>query len=240
VEIGTFIEATNRSATLEEVFGHFESALATLGFDRIMYSALRDHPIYDSHASPSVMRNYPDDWVKYYVDKNYIRLDPVRTVCLGSRAAFTWDDMVRRNRLHRDQKAVMDEGREAGLKDGIAVPLHGPHGEVMGVGMASSTGGVDAEHHLPLINLLTQHFHFAYTSLAHPELLLPPKSVLTARETEILTWVAAGKGDGVIADILGISEHGVDFHMRNIRNKLNADSRVTAVVKALRHGIINP
>lgn len=68
---------------------------------------------------------------------------------------------------------------------------------------------------------------------------LPPVH-LTAREHEILQWCAMGKGNWAISEILHISEHGVDFHLRNVLRKLDADSRVTAVVKGLRLGLINP
>ncbi|MEO5335278.1 MAG: LuxR family transcriptional regulator [Magnetospirillum sp. WYHS-4] len=237
--IESFIEETNRSGTPEEVFSLYERALGDLGFDRVMYSALADHPAYDSVGSPAVMRNYPDDWVKYYVAKNYIELDPVRTYCLGTNRPFTWQDMMGRTKLSRGQRAVMDEGLEAGLRDGLAVPLHGPYGEVMGVGMASSFGGTEPERRLGFIHALTVQFHSAYTALALPMLSDAPTVRLTAREIEILKWAAAGKSNGVIADILGISEHGVDFHMRNILAKLKADSRLTAVVKGYRLRLIS-
>ena len=66
----------------------------------------------------------------------------------------------------------------------------------------------------------------------------PETETLTRRELEVLKWCAAGKSNWAIGEILGISEHGVDFHMRNILRKLDADTRVTAVVKALHGGLI--
>ncbi|MDP7651842.1 MAG: LuxR C-terminal-related transcriptional regulator [Rhodospirillales bacterium] len=40
--------------------------------------------------------------------------------------------------------------------------------------------------------------------------------------------------------IIGISEHTVNFHLKNAMAKLEAGSRVVAVVKAIRAGLISP
>lgn len=66
------------------------------------------------------------------------------------------------------------------------------------------------------------------------------KPVLSPREREVLVWVAKGKSNSVIADILGVSESTVDTFLRRLYSKLNATNRITAVVKAIRLGIIVP
>lgn len=66
------------------------------------------------------------------------------------------------------------------------------------------------------------------------------KPVLSPREKEVLHWVAKGKSNSVIADILGVSESTVDTFLRRIYSKLNATNRITAVVRAIRLGIISP
>ena len=56
---------------------------------------------------------------------------------------------------------------------------------------------------------------------------------LTAREAEVLLWVAQGKSNGEIAAILGATENTVKKHLQNIFEKLGVDSRHTATVRAL-------
>lgn len=239
VRISDFIDTTNRAQSSDEIFSAYENALAEIGLDRIMYSALNNHPIYDSVNSPSVMRNYPDDWITHYVENGYIQSDPVRKQAIRARAPFIWREMMAKSKLTRAEKNVMVEGEAAGLHDGCAVPLHGPYGEVMGVGLASSLGGVDIERHLGVVHALTVQFHTAYSSLAMPELSSGHPVHLTPREREVLQWCALGKSNWAIGEILNISEHGVEFHVRNILSKLSADSRITAVVKALHLGLIS-
>lgn len=49
---------------------------------------------------------------------------------------------------------------------------------------------------------------------------------LTAREREILEWVARGKSNRDISEQLVISEHTVKNHMKNILQKLHLENRV--------------
>ncbi|OHC73970.1 MAG: hypothetical protein A3G18_10540 [Rhodospirillales bacterium RIFCSPLOWO2_12_FULL_58_28] len=238
MRISEFIDSTNAAKSAEEVFHLYEKAVAYYGFDRIMYSALTRHPAHDSISTPSIMRNYPDDWINHYVEKGYIQTDPVRKYGIATRGPFTWEGMEEKLQLSPAQKDVMNGGREAGLHNGIGVPLHGPFGEVVGVGLASSTGGVDPKEHLSAIHLLTVQFHTVYMAHLEIEKRARPPVRLTPREREVLQWCKEGKSNWAIGEILHISEHGVDFHLRNILSKLNAESRITAVVKALYFGLI--
>jgi LuxR family quorum-sensing transcriptional regulator LasR len=64
------------------------------------------------------------------------------------------------------------------------------------------------------------------------------KTRLTARELECLKWIAAGKSTWETATILKLSEHGVNFHVRNIKRKFNVSSRFQAVAMAIAKGFI--
>jgi PAS domain S-box-containing protein len=61
---------------------------------------------------------------------------------------------------------------------------------------------------------------------------------LTPREKEILGWVKQGKSYAEIAEILSISRRTIEFHIGNVMNKLGASNRVSAVVIAMRRGIL--
>ena len=74
------------------------------------------------------------------------------------------------------------------------------------------------------------HRHLAAT----PSTDVPQRSKnygLSARETEILDWVGAGKTNSEIASILGISLYTVKNHLRHIFKKLDVYNRVQAVSK---------
>ena len=56
---------------------------------------------------------------------------------------------------------------------------------------------------------------------------------LTAREAEVLLWVAQGKTNVEIGTILGTSENTVKKHLQNIFEKLGIDSRNAATLLVL-------
>jgi DNA-binding CsgD family transcriptional regulator len=62
--------------------------------------------------------------------------------------------------------------------------------------------------------------------------------VLSAQETECLRWCKEGKTNWEIAGILRISEKTVEFHLGKAMKKLGAGNRTTAVVRALKLGLI--
>jgi len=63
-------------------------------------------------------------------------------------------------------------------------------------------------------------------------------SPLTARETEILNYIAQGLLNKQIALKLGISEQTIKNHVTSILRKLNANVRTEAVVVAIKQGLV--
>ena len=55
---------------------------------------------------------------------------------------------------------------------------------------------------------------------------------LTPRETEVLSWVARGKTNRDIADILGMSHRTVNKHLEHIFEKLGVETRAAAAALA--------
>jgi DNA-binding CsgD family transcriptional regulator len=62
---------------------------------------------------------------------------------------------------------------------------------------------------------------------------------LTPRELEVLTLLAEGASNKVIARRLGISVHTAKFHVASLLDKLDAVGRTDAVAHAARRGVIN-
>ena len=67
---------------------------------------------------------------------------------------------------------------------------------------------------------------------------LPPAETLTERERQVLTLLAEGLSNKEIAAHLEISDHTAKFHVNSILQKLSAQKRVEAVVRAARLGLI--
>ena len=65
-----------------------------------------------------------------------------------------------------------------------------------------------------------------------------PPHALSVREIQCLRYIAAGKSDSATAVVLGISPRTVRFHVDRAKEKLGCKSRIQAVTRALREGII--
>jgi DNA-binding NarL/FixJ family response regulator len=61
---------------------------------------------------------------------------------------------------------------------------------------------------------------------------------LTARELEVLQLIRDGYKNKQVADELSISENTVNFHIKNITDKLGAKDRTHAVTIAVRRGLL--
>jgi DNA-binding NarL/FixJ family response regulator len=81
------------------------------------------------------------------------------------------------------------------------------------------------------------------SELARPEIPVPGPDArdpdrLTERELDVLRLVVAGLRNKEIAADLGVSENTVKFHLRNILDKLHAQSRSEVVARAVREGLV--
>jgi len=65
-------------------------------------------------------------------------------------------------------------------------------------------------------------------------------SDLTPREREILLAVARGQKNREVAESLGLSEHTVKNHLKNILQKLHLGNRVQLTKYAYEHGMVDP
>ncbi len=65
-------------------------------------------------------------------------------------------------------------------------------------------------------------------------LVLKRKLPLTQRESEVLMWIARGKSNRDIAEILDLSPRTVNKHLEQIYAKLGVENRASAAALAVR------
>lgn len=248
LEILDYIEKMGKSSSLDVLFDLYKKATGEYGYDRIMYSSVANDIKNAQNKTPGLIQNYPEDWIKHYIKNGYIQIDPVRRCGCFATGPFIWQSLKKYYNLSKKQEMILSLSEEAGLYDGIGIPCHTQRGEFIGVGIASSAKGTDPEEHIGKLYMLTVQFHIIYQDLLEKRKALNDTnyiydisiSPLTVREQEVLLWSMKGKSNWDIAMILNISEHGIDFHVRNILKKLNVNSKLSAVVKALYLGLIKP
>ncbi len=239
-ELELCIELINSAKTPEEAFSYFCSILAQSGYDRITYSLVTDHPSLDLPKQHGLVTSYPDDWMQYYNEHNYMNVDPVVQKVLTTKTPFFWSDLVDNPDLPAESWLMMNQAAESGLNSGIAFSLQGEPGEIVGLGVARNDSYKDTRDYdfLAKVYLLGTYFHETYRDMLMKEKNNIP--LVTDREKEVLYWGAEGKTDPEMAIILGISVNTVRFHWKSIFSKLSARGRSYAVTKSIRLGIIVP
>jgi DNA-binding CsgD family transcriptional regulator len=68
--------------------------------------------------------------------------------------------------------------------------------------------------------------------MAHPE--------LSERERQVLEYIANGRSNKEIGQILYISENTVKSHVKSILTKLDAMGRTEAIAAGIKRGLIKP
>jgi DNA-binding CsgD family transcriptional regulator len=250
--IADFIERSSGLTLPQELFELLVEAARDEGFDQLAYGALTYREPFQLAEYPplAIALNYSEQWQNRYAERRYSEVDPV--VALTPRIArpFLWDRLRDGDLLTHRQQLVMNEAHEAGLRNGISVPLHGPSARVAVVSFASRFNDADPQACLSHFNALASLFHVAFTAIVHgAELdassIAPgaesdaPSITLSQRERDCLNWTAQGKSSWDIGMILAISENTVNFHVKNAMRKLDSTSRIVAVLKAVRLGLIS-
>jgi DNA-binding CsgD family transcriptional regulator len=76
-------------------------------------------------------------------------------------------------------------------------------------------------------------YRLTETGGGHEEAFLQSQFSLSAREAEVLLWIARGKPNKDISDILGISPRTVNKHLEQVFIKLGVENRSSAAVLAV-------
>lgn len=234
-----YVEATKNVTTEEDLFASFLKAIEKHGLDRALFCLATDHTDIGQSAGTGIIHNYPSDWMNYYFEKQFDKIDPVMIYGLNQVSAYSWDIIPNKMILNQTQKNCLNFGQEAGLQNGVCTPLRGANNQLAGISLASSEKKDSFDGTLDLVTAYCNHFYISYKRLHEKDTGTIANVSLTDRERDILSWIARGKSDLDIGDILNLSEYTINYHMRNIFRKFQANSRITVVVKAVSYGLIS-
>lgn len=186
------------------------------------------------HERPLHMTNIPGDWKAEYFKKKYCDHDPVWLFALGNLMPERWSNITNRFNMTAKQRKIMNVGSDAGLSDGVVIPVHGPGGEFAVLSLSHSENDTQARQNVELdetkLHMFALRFHSQIRALQEPASAEPPVD-LTNREIDVLFWTAEGKSTWDISQILAISESTVNFHISSAKQKLGVYSKPHAVAK---------
>jgi LuxR family quorum-sensing system transcriptional regulator SolR len=216
------------------VFAVLSSMAEEIGFHHCAFGLRMPLPV--SRPKLFTINNYSPNWQRRYVLKNYIVCDP--TVAHGARSVtpLIWSDEV-----FEHARPLWDDARAHGLRVGWAQACHDAQGVRGMLTLARSGDAISAAElsaNLPKMTWLVQAVHTSMARILVPKLMPEAGSALSSREIEVLRWTGDGKTSGEIGDIMSLSSHTVNFHVKNALIKLNATNKTAGVVKAVMMGML--
>lgn len=236
------IEALAGAATVEEIHSLCCSLCEETGFDHFIYGARIPTSFVKPHFF--IISGYPQEWRERYVEQGYLRIDPTVTYCACNILPFTWDKVSPLEREDAVVRKFMAESRDFGLKSGISFPIHTAQGESAMLSLASGEEQEEVHsrtlHAMPYVQLIALHIHEAVRRAVNTVGIGYGQVQLSGREKECLLWSAEGKTSWEIAQIIGVAERTVIFHLQNAADKLKVVNRQQAVARAISAGLISP
>ena len=225
-------EAVSQAASRDEFLDALVRFAEHLDFGRVGLILGTDH-LGDSKFV--TLSNVPQGFEAAFLSAPDQKRDPVMQRVKSFSKPVVWDQ---RTYVEADAVDLWDIQAPFGYKTGICVALHLRDGKHVVVGIerdqALPRSDTKLVRLLADVQLLAVHAQDAALKLLDSETPIPR---LTPRELEILHWLTAGKSNPVIAQILGLSENTVEFHVKNLFRKLECSNRHAAAIKAQQLGI---
>ncbi|SFM52479.1 helix-turn-helix transcriptional regulator [Shimia aestuarii] len=214
-------------------------ALGAFGFERVNYGYTRyrvgvgigdpaDAFFLSTHALEAIKH--------YHTSGLYLRSADFRWVRENVGAcSWGWVREERRaGRLSADECAVMDQLGSGRQRAGYTVsfPVNTPRSKGA-MALAARVGvrqqEVDAHWlaHEDGLMALTHVLHLKLSQMPLPV----DRARLTARQSEILGWIADGKAMADVCILTGLSRSAVEKHLRAARDRLNVETTAHAVAK---------
>ena len=182
---------------------------------------------------------YSPEWVQRYLEKEYLRIDPVIQGCYQRFHPVDWKRLDWSSKAAR---AFQQEAIDYGVgNQGFSVPVRGPNGQFALYTVShhcdDDTWAAFTEENRRHLILIAHYFNQKALDF-EPDRKPEPAQPLSPREIDAITLLAMGYSRAQVAETLAISEHTLRVYIESARFKLGAMNTVHAVARALSRGLI--
>jgi LuxR family quorum-sensing system transcriptional regulator CciR len=227
-----FVAAAAKADDMTNLRSLIADAVRDLGFEHF---AILHHVRLGIPEDESVrLTNYPVDWVGYVREQSKLP-DPVLRAAERLSSGFKWDQLDSLVQMTAAEIEYMAQAARYGIAQGFTVPNHVP-GETFG----SCNFAVREDRPFPDASVSAAQAlgNFAFEAARRlvkqkpGEIYLRP-SPLSDRQRECLLFVARGKSDSVIAQLLDIRPKTVNEHIEAAKRRYAVATRSQLLVRAL-------
>ena len=182
---------------------------------------------------------YSSEWVDRYVEKDYLKMDPVIFGCFQRFHPVDWKQLDWASKAAR---AFFQDAIEYGVgNQGYTIPIRGPNGQFA---LFTVSNDCSDEEWAKFIETHGRDMMIVAHEMNKAAILLETGSdkfqmpSLSPRELSAMTYLAKGFSRAQAAEELDISEHTLRVYIEAARHKLGALNTTHAVARALSSGII--
>jgi LuxR family transcriptional regulator, quorum-sensing system regulator BjaR1 len=228
-----FIEEIDKHVDAPSLVASFQDLIGKYGLYYVMIGDPRPPPARNDYLWATT---WPSGWLDRWTSRNYLQVDPVVRKIKMQNRPLRWS-RVQPNSGDPGSH-ILSEAGEFGMNDGLAVPVFSRDGLCVVVSMAAERYDIKPTDEAGL-HLASIYFQGRLEHIRSRSSLPMRGPKLTPRERECLSWVAAGKTDWEISQILNIAEQTVHEYVQNALIKLNATTRAQAVAIAMANKLIS-
>lgn len=182
---------------------------------------------------------YSAEWVDRYLEKDYLRTDPVIFGCFQRFTPVVWKELDWSSKPARQMfKDAMDYGLG---NQGFTIPIRGPNGQFA---LFTLNAAAEDDEWEAFVERNTRDLMIVAHELNKKALEFEnwgedaQAPALSPRELSAMTCLAKGMSRAQSAVDMGISEHTLRVYIESARHKLGAMNTTHAVARALSTGII--
>ena len=235
IKLLDYIELTSSVNLDGDVLSHLFKLSDLFNFEKVVctYSPLSDY------LSPEMKYDYfatnlSDDYMTTYVENDFHLTDPVVTEYFSTFDLIHWRTLT--DSLYADKNDAIDLSEQVGLFDGFTYGVFSKKNDKHTVFLWGGKS-VETNHRTAsIIKYITPFLAELIRKLYHKD--QRQKINLTPKEIEVLSWLKEGKSSWEISIILKISERTVNFHINNLKIKLNASNRTHCIAIAISNNLI--
>ena len=185
---------------------------------------------------PKVLNvSFPEQFLQVLQRRRLWKENPITIRGMQQSGLQSWQETFRQM---RPSSQLLDIKYSFGLESGYSYAIAGrqPQGMTM-VSLASRTVA-EVERWQLILDHLMPHFQAVLGRILQISGTGQPPPELTKREIEVLDWLKEGKTSWEISVILDVSERTINYHVGNVKKKLNVVNRQGAVAQAMHLGIV--
>jgi LuxR family transcriptional regulator len=239
--IDRYLHEMTDANTIEDAWDVHSAKMADYGFDRLLYAYTR-FGTGSSLGDPQdalVLTNHDPAYVDEFIGKGMYAKGPMVAWATANTGACSWrmiHEQIASGDVTPDMMEAMAFNQKMSVVAGYTISFHEVSLRAKGaIGLTARRGLFQDEvdeiwaEHGSDIELANKIWHLKVVQLPHTTGQRRP---LTARQREVLEWVADGKTIQDTATIMGLNPATVEKHLRLARESLDVDTTAQAILKA--------